>query len=239
MRKERATAAKAPTNAPRKGTPAPVDARPGEPSAPVAGSPAVPDSPPAELPANPLPGVSMNPVEALALSRANDQALSKRSEKQRIKGFPKNSKVRKAAAQIMAMKIAGHTNEEIGKALLLSPRTLRQYLYIAGQNGWLRMTDPEEDLEFRIAHKVVRNVEATLDGTLIPNPSMQEMTIAAAKGIGLFKSGAEKAAAVTPTMALQVNIVGAPGTVDAIPGQSARPEAFGGTPAYIEGEVTE
>lgn len=177
------------------------------------------------------------------LSRAADQALSVSKEKQRIKGFPANSKVRKKAAQIVALKIAGRDNDEIAKLVHLSPRTLKQYMYIAGQNGWLTTADPDDDLEFRLKHKIVRNVEGVLDGTLVPNPSQQEMTIAAAKGTGLFKQhdANAKGAMTLPPMAIQVNVIGGP----AMLGQRTNshqldqfPEgSVGGCPAYVEGQA--
>mgnify|MGYP001607460514 FL=1 len=189
----------------------------------------------------------MNPNRALSLSEREDrieQARREFEEREADKLLaahkrPPRSKQRAKVAEIIALRLEGLSDEQIGKKVDLATRAVRQYVYHGTKMGWVTFDDPEEDLEYRLKHKIIRNVEGTLDGTLLPSAAMQEMTIAAAKGTGLFKTNEQKAGIVVPQMAIQVNIVGAPGTAQAITGQMARADAFGGTPAYLDAAIEE
>ncbi len=71
---------------------------------------------------------------------------------------------------------------EIAEHLGISLATLRTYVTRAAKEGWLQVDDPEARLQFRIAPKVVENIEHFID------QRDKGVTIAAAKGLGLFKS---------------------------------------------------
>jgi hypothetical protein len=225
----------------RVSTPEPEDRVPPSTALAPSTTPPGPAEPPAPSDAD---NMSMNPDTAILMSRRREamqrtkEAYEDAEIEKKITGHAKRkSKMRDDCQKIIALRLAGLNDEQIGKKLGLATRAIRQYVYVGAKKGWIGLDDPEEDLNYRLVHKVVRNVEATLDGTLVPNAAMQEMTIAAAKGLQLFKTAEAKTAAVVPAMAIQVNIIGAPGTSQAIPGQEARVEAFGGTPAYLEGDV--
>lgn len=115
--------------------------------------------------------------------------------------LPASSVVRDKAAQIAAMRIQGHSDAEIAEAVELQPRTLKQYLYLAAKNGWLRFDDPGDRLNIGLANKIVDNVEYHL------NKKDKVMTIEAARGIGLFKSHQTiKNESETPNMLLALKI---------------------------------
>ena len=133
---------------------------------------------------------------------------------------------------MLAMRAMGASNDDIAKELGLAERTLRQYLYLAGRNGWLRTADPAEELEFALSHKVVRNVSAILDGE-VATAQQHDMTIEMAKGIGLFKTHTTvKSEGVASSMTLAVKIEMPVGVVPEV-----STDHMGGAPAYIEGEV--
>jgi DNA-binding CsgD family transcriptional regulator len=148
--------------------------------------------------------------------------------------LPADSVVREKASQIVAMKIQGLSTAEIAVELGLTPHSVRQYLYLAGKNGWLLTSDPNDQLEYSLAHKIVRNVSASLDGAVL-NTQQHETTIAAARGIGLFKQHEViKGDVGTSLTALSIKIESSG------PAQATREDTIAGTPAYaIEGEVVE
>lgn len=106
---------------------------------------------------------------------------------------PKESKVYKVAVAVIAMRAQGVLPKAIADQLGYSEETIRKYLYRAYQRGWIASTDldePEDRLEL-IKSAVVGNVETTLkerteNGAL--TKSAKEMTVEAAKGLGLFKT---------------------------------------------------
>lgn len=193
-------------------------------------------SSPASLPplvpsTSPMP-VSLAPIMAEA-------ALQERQRKQKWTGLPPKSKIRKKAAQIMALKIEGHTNEEIAAIVGLAPRSLRQYLWIAAKNGWLTIHEPDEDVSLRLAHRAVSNLDELLHArdkdTGLPS---QTITLETLKGTGIFRDHSSKGQAeaqVMPSMALQINIIAPDGA--ALPQMKAG-STFG-TPAFIEGQVAD
>lgn len=149
-----------------------------------------------------------------------------------------DSKTRKLAEKVVVMRAAGRQDAEIAKRLKTTAPTIRQAVYVARKNGWLDDNDEPVDLEVELAmdvdRKVVRNVSASLDGQMT-NWQTHEMTIAAAKGRGIFKADAGKAVdASMPMVAIQV-IMPPVGADD----QRVREDEMGGVPAYIEAETLE
>lgn len=93
--------------------------------------------------------------------------------------------MRKVALAVIALRSQGVKMKEISEQLGYSPDTLRQYLSKAGKKGWINLSsfnEPEDQLEYVLKHKVVRNVNEFLDGR------DKDVTLEAAKGLGMFKT---------------------------------------------------
>lgn len=153
---------------------------------------------------------------------------------------PADSKARKIAERIAVLDAAGHRDEAIAKKLHTTAPSVRQYRYIAKKNGWLDEDGEPVDVELEMAmdvdRKVVRNISASLDGQMT-NWQTHEMTIAAAKGRGHFKSHEVikgDSAVSMPVVAIQV-VMPPVGAGDQRP--EIREDQMGGLPAYEEGEV--
>ena len=151
---------------------------------------------------------------------------------------PPDSKARKLAEKIVVMREAGHEDKAIAKRMKTTEGSVRQYVYIARKNGWLNADDEPVDLEAELAlnidRKVVRNIGATLDGQMT-NWQTHEMTIAAAKGRGVFKNHdvvKGDGGNMAPIVAIQV-IMPPVGEGD----QGVVEGSVGGVPAYVEGEI--
>lgn len=205
----------------------------------VAGNPpnsslAGPAAPTPPIP--PVTQVESPPAAIIALAPA--QALSKGVERWRR---AHDSKSRKKVAKILTLKMAGYKTSAIAERLKTTPENIRHYVYIAGKNGWLAgsgvdLVDPAETLAFETSHKVVRNINRTLDGAVY-SPQTHEMTIEVAKGLGLLKTHqVVKNEGQAQAPILQMRIV----NVQMVPGQDALslPEdTVGGQASYIDGQV--
>lgn len=135
----------------------------------------------------------------------------------------------------MALKIEGKDNDEIAAAVGLSVRSLRQYLWIAGKNGWLTTADPAEEVEYNLAHKAVRNLDMLLDDkdkdTGMPRT---EVTLATLRGVGILRNHDAKGPDVANGQqnVLQINIQAPAGATTEI-----RAGTMQGAPAFVEGET--
>ena len=145
---------------------------------------------------------------------------------------PPDSELRRKAVQILLMRTAGIEDEEIAKALGVGKRTVSDYVYKAGRNGWLEhlLDDPKEALEYSVLHKVVRNIDQFLDSP--EEKTKKEVTLKVAEGT-LFRRFVEAPKEETSNLnVLQIQVVmplGGPGEI--------REGTTGGVPAYIEGDV--
>lgn len=154
---------------------------------------------------------------------------------------PPDSKARKLVDKIVVHRAAGRSDAEIAKLLKTTEQSIRQYVYLGKKNGWLddegEPIDLEAELAVNIDRKIVRNISATLDGQMT-NWQTHEMTIAAAKGRRIFKSGEEGSAQALqlPVVAIQV-VMPTLGAGDQMP--EVREDQMGGVPAYVEGEVVD
>lgn len=155
---------------------------------------------------------------------------------------PPDSKARAMFEKIAVMRVAGRPDADIAKKLKTTEQSIRQYVYLAKKNGWADDEGEPVDVELEAAmtldRKVVRNISASLDGQMT-NWQTHEMTIAAAKGRGIFKSGPD--AGVTaqvqlPIVAIQV-VMPPLGAGDQMP--EITEEQMGGTPAYVEAEIVD
>lgn len=178
-----------------------------------------------------------SPVSDASLVPATPQEYEERVIKRRR---PRN-KQRAAARQIILLKAQGLSHAEIGEKLGLSVRNVTNLVYLAGRNGWLTTEDVTERLKFSTAHKVVRNVDAVLDGVVL-HAGQQEMTIAAAKGLGLFVNHEVTKGEVANqslVLGVKIEVVGHKG-IPAPGRQLTDGGNTGGTPMYrevVEGQV--
>jgi hypothetical protein len=138
------------------------------------------------------------------------------------------------------MRAAGRSGREIAKRLGRTEAAIRQLVYIGRKNGWLDDDDEPVDLEAELAinvdRKVVRNINAALDGEMT-NWQTHEMTIAAAKGRGVFKTHEvikQEGTAALSVVAIQV-VMPAVGASDQRP--DIDEDQIGGLPAYLELEA--
>lgn len=191
---------------------------------------AAPSAAPAlSSPTTPLPVGSSLPA---VIPPVDTPVTQKRQRKQRWLALPKKSKIRAKAAAIMAMRIEGRSNDEIAEALNLSVRSIRQYVWIAGKNGWLRTDDPHEYAESVLIHKAVKGFEELLDSrherTHLPD---KEVILESMKGLGIFKDQTKTEAPVNQQAnMLTINVVMPEGAVSTV-----RPGTVAGVPAYVEG----
>lgn len=153
--------------------------------------------------------------------------------KQRWTDLPEDSLIREKAAAIVAMKIQGYDNDEIAAKLNLSVRSLRQYMWIAGKNGWLRTDDPRDVAEYDIAHDVVEGLRTLVkhrNGLGIPD---KDVILKSAEGLGIFKDPKQPVEQSAPSNALTINVVMPVGERAEV-----RPGTTVGVAAYVEGELT-
>lgn len=151
-----------------------------------------------------------------------------------------DSKARTLMQRIVVMDAAGLKDADIAKKLKTTPATISTTRYIAKKNGWLTtdedgdtaVIDLETELAMNVDRKVVRNIDAALDGHMT-NWQTHEMTIAAAKGRGIFKGDAVK----TPDGELSVVAIQVIMPTIGASDQVIVEGSIGGTPAYVEGEV--
>ena len=188
------------------------------------------------LPGPPPPGSALVPVSP---PLAAERALQERQSKQKwsSKHLPKRKKMRDTVSVIMAMKIQGHSTTEIAETLKIKPASVRQYMFIAGREGWLDSRDPHEIAHSQLVHRAVTNLEEWLtarDGrTGLPD---KEVTLESLKGLGIFHaqggSASQPEAQQTNVLAIQITM---PQNTATLP--KMREGNDGGNPAYTDGEV--
>lgn len=151
---------------------------------------------PSSEPATHLPGVvgGIDPGVAASspVPHVNGTALVKRRPT-RAKA-PKDSKVYKVVLAVIALRAQGVKAKVIAETLGYSEDVLRQYVSRAHRKGWINIgsfAEVDDQLEYILKHKIVENVhsalgERTQDGDL--TAGAREMTLEAAKGLGMFKT---------------------------------------------------
>lgn len=187
-------------------------------------TPPPPEPAPSPPPSLPLAEAEPNTPISLPISTSDKWA--------RKLNLPADSVVRKKAGQILAMKVEGYDNDTIAKELHLSVRSLRQYLWLAGKNGWLKFVEPKDELEYSIAHKAVRNLDAMLDSENVEKVQMPATFKVADIVLG---PQFDAQAPTGPNMnVLQINIQQPEG-----PAVQMREGTAAGIPAYVEAEAKE
>ena len=84
--------------------------------------------------------------------------------------------------QIMALRAKGLNYQQVAEKLGLSYQYVRNLVWRAGKEGWLKFEDPLERFENEILPRVVDNIDYWIA------QKDKKMTIEAAKGGGIFKS---------------------------------------------------
>jgi hypothetical protein len=146
-----------------------------------------------------------------------------------------DSQVRETAVKIMAMRLAGASEDEICNVLGILKETAQNYIYIAGRNGWLTYHSAREHIENTIIPKVLRNIEEGLDDKHRHQTSGMSVGTAVALKVAegtVFKRFDDHGgqAPVATMIAVKIEM-----PVGALP--TIREGTTGGTPAYLEGEV--
>ena len=195
--------------------------------------------------AHPVSGTSSSSVEspsslvpATTASEASANTVPAELPREQQSWFRRpDSKLRKQAEKIAVMRAAGHKGPAIAKRMDTSEGNVRFVEWVARKNGWYdeddQPVDIEAELAFSVDRKVVRNIDASLDGQMT-NWQTHEMTIAAAKGRGIFKAEKDNGQSMQlPIVAIQV-VMPPIGAGDQLVIDEG---SIGGTPAYIEAEV--
>ena len=186
------------------------------------------------LPGSPPPGFALVPLSPPLVA---ERALQQRQRKQKWTGsaLPKRDKVKRTVALILAKKVMGFSTNEIAEELGIKAASVRQYLYIAGREGWLDTRDPHEKVHSELVHRAVSNLEEWMTArdsrTGLPD---KEVTLETAK-LMLFNNGGPAQQAEgghTNVLAIQITM---PQAGVALP--QMREGNAGGEPAYCEGEV--
>ena len=152
----------------------------------------------------------------------------------------RDSKTFKVFQKIVVMREAGRPDADIAKRLNTTAPNVAQTMWIAKKNGWVdgdgEEIDVEAELAINIDRKVVRNISASLDGGMT-NWQTHEMTMAAAKGRGMFKSHeVSKGGGDSQMQVVAIQVVMPPiGAGDQMP--EIREDQMGGVPAYVDGEI--
>lgn len=149
--------------------------------------------------------------------------------------LPKDSEIRTHALKIMAMRLSGLEDKEIGTVLGLNQQTIYNYMYRAGKNGYLDYYNAEDAIAYGLMPKVIQNLHDGLDDDVRnDNTGLMVKTLVAmkiAEGT-VFKKYDTANRAEAPLMMIGVKIEMPEGAVP-----QAREGTTGGTPAYVEADV--
>ena len=191
------------------------------PAAPTAVAP-MPTLPPASA----SPVTSPSPTALAPIAKAKPPAPPRDRTK-----LPSNSVVRQKVLAIIALRVQGKNTDEIADTLGLSAKSVNQYMWLAGRNGWLskQAVDPTDRLQYEIAHKVVRNLDEMLDSDSEQRRDLA--TIKVAEGT-LFKQLNDQSQQTPPVTMIGVRVEVVQGANTTI-----REGTTGGTGHYIDGEV--
>jgi hypothetical protein len=181
------------------------------------------------LPGTPPPGSDR---AAIPPPIAAELAQIERNKKWAV--IPAEGKIHQTVKAIQVLRQDGFSTQEISEKLGIKPASIRQYMWIAGKNGWLNPLDPYERAHSELVHRAVSNAEEWLharDGkTGLPD---KEFTLEAMKGLGIFGSGPAQQSEQGHTNVLAINITMPTG--GNLP--TMRDGNAGGVGAYVDGEI--
>jgi DNA-binding MarR family transcriptional regulator len=142
---------------------------------------------------------------------------------------PKDSAIYKVAMATIALRSQGLRGQEIADQLGYTQNTIRTYLQRAHDKGWVNfdtLPDEESRIDVALKTKTLRNVNEFLDAR------DSDMTLEAAKGLGLFKQHQVVKGDVGPALNLTLGVkVELPPSAPANSLIQIRPGTVAGTPA--------
>ena len=202
----------------------------------------LPDAPPVPLS---LPPAATEPAQVSSVSKYRKKKLADLQDDGTVEhpwGFgpqpnwwlPEDSKIKKIAQLIVAMRLSGHESSEIAKTFGLTQGTLNHYVYRAGKMGWLNIDNAKAAVEYELLPKVIRNLHQGLDSTAILNTGMREsnaMALKIAEGT-IFKDFDPQGPLQQQQTVVAIKIEMPQG-----PQQQVREGTLGGTPAFVEGDA--
>lgn len=149
--------------------------------------------------------------------------------------LPPDSKVRVVALNIMAMRAAGKSDEEIAVELKISVKSISPYVYRAAKNGWLTSDSPLDRVKYELLNDVVDRLKEGLgDGTRHATSGVRVRTALALKVAQgtIFKEFDQAAGGPTQSTVVAVQVVMPTGERPVM-----REDTAGGTPNYVEGQM--
>ncbi len=158
------------------------------------------------------------------------------SRKPKYKKIAKSSKIRQMVHAILTLELDGKSKEDIAAALGIAEKTITQYKWLAGQNGWLPRVNPKDTLQFELSHKVVNNLSELLDSK--DEKMKAKVTLKVAEGT-LFKEFDPQLAQPLQSNTVIAVRVEMPSQLMGQERPQVRDGAVGGTPRYIDAVVEE
>lgn len=149
--------------------------------------------------------------------------------------LPPDSKVRVVALNILALRAAGKSDDEIAKELQISPKSISPYVYRAAKNGWLTADTPTDRVKYELLNRVIDRLgEGLEDGTRHTTSGMRVRTAVAMKMAEgtIFKEFDQQGSGVMPSTVVAVQVIMPEGAR-----QVMRDDTIGGTPNYMDGDV--
>jgi hypothetical protein len=149
--------------------------------------------------------------------------------------LPPDSKVRVVALNIMAMRAAGKSEDEIASELKISPKSIAPYVYRAAKNGWISSDSPLDRVKYELLTRVVDRLQEGLDDPVRHTSSGMRVrtTVALKMAEGtIFKDFDQQNAVPTQSTVVAVQVVMPPGAP-----QTMRDDTAGGVPNHTEGHV--
>ena len=200
-----------------------------------------------------------SPSPAATLSRVTTAEgsplpIPAKRKRRRLPKLPKDSKVYKTALSVIALRAQGVKSSDIAQQLGYAEQTIHTYLKRAHRKGWIDLhsfDDPDDQLEYVLKHKIVRNLDAALDEKEIDKDGVAtermthrafEVALEGAKGTGLFKQH-QVVKGDTQTnvgVALRVQVEMPPLPTSGNTSLVVRPGTVGGAPALdipVEAEL--
>jgi len=149
--------------------------------------------------------------------------------------LPPDSKVRAVALNIMSMRAAGKSDDEIAKELQISPKSISPYVYRAAKNGWLVADTPMDRVKYELLNRVIDRLgEGLEDGARHQTSGMRVRTAVALKMAEgtIFKEFDQQSSGVQQSTIVAVQVIMPDGAR-----QVMRDDTIGGTPNYVDAEL--
>lgn len=146
--------------------------------------------------------------------------------------MPPDSKVKAVALNIMAMRAAGKSDEDIAAELHISPKSISPYVYRAAKNGWLSADTPYDRVKVELLHQVIDRLNEGLKDKTRGRPRVRTTIALKMAEATLFKEFDQTSTPQQSTV-VSVNVV--------MPTMGERPQmrddCAGGVPNFIDAEA--